>query len=55
MYDTLGTAAKSNRKIVERAKFDTPNTLIHDRSSSCLSTGISIKSGGVKLVLWTQT
>ena len=27
----------------------------HDRSICWLSTGTSIKSGGVKLVLWAQT
>jgi len=41
-----------NSKIVERGKIDTPNTHIHDCSLSLLSTGTSIKSGGVKLVLW---
>ena len=29
---------KSNVKIVERGKVDTPNTQIHDRSLSCLGT-----------------
>lgn len=32
-----------------------PSTQIHDRSLSWLGTGISRKSGGVKLVSWTQT
>jgi hypothetical protein len=34
---------------------DTPNTQIHDRLLSCFGTGISIKSCGVRLVLWDQT
>jgi hypothetical protein len=46
---------KSNIKIVERGKIDTPNSQIHDRSLSWLGTVILIKSGGVKLVLWAQT
>ena len=41
---------KFNRKIVEIGKFDIPNTHIHDRSLSGLSTGTSVKSDGVKLV-----
>ena len=40
-----------NRNIVER---DTANKQIHDRSSSRLGTGTSIKSGGVNLLLWAQ-
>jgi len=44
---------KRNRK--NRHKMDTPNTQIHDRLLSCLGTGISIKSCGVRLVLWDQT
>ena len=43
------------KKKVEGAKFDTPNTHINDRSLSWLGTDTSIKSGGVKIVLWTQT
>ena len=27
----------------------------HDHSLSCLGTGTSINSGGVKVILWTQT
>jgi len=54
-YHTVGIVPKSNIKIIERGKIDTPNTKIHDRSLSWLGTGTSIKSGGVKLVLWTQT
>jgi hypothetical protein len=42
---------KSNIKIVERGKIDTPNTQIHDCSLSWLSTGTLIKSGGVNLNL----
>jgi hypothetical protein len=44
---------KNNRK--NRHKMDTPNTQIHDRLLSCFGTGISIKSCGVRLVLWDQT
>ena len=36
------TDPKSN-KIVEKDKFDTPNTQIHDRSLSWLGTGTSLK------------
>jgi len=53
-YHTVGTIPKSNIKIVERGKIDTPNTQIQDRSISYHGTGTSIKSGGAKLVLWTQ-
>ena len=35
-------------------EIDAPNTQIHDRSLSLLGTGSSIKSGGIKLVLWTK-
>jgi hypothetical protein len=55
IYHTVGTVPKSNIKIVERGKIDTLNTLIHDCLLSCLGTVTSIKSGGVKLVLWAQT
>jgi hypothetical protein len=41
-------------KFVERGKIDTPNTQIHYRCFFWVSTG-TIKSGGFKLVLWTQT
>jgi len=54
-YHTVGTVPNSNRKIVERVKSDTPNAHIHDCSLSRLGTDISIKSGGVKLVLWART
>ena len=54
-YNTVGTILKSNIKIVERGNIDTPNTQLHDSSLSWLGTGTSIKSGGVKRVLWTQT
>ena len=40
--------------MVERGKIDTPNTQIHYRSLSKLSTVTSINSGLVKLVLWTK-
>jgi len=35
-YHTVGTIPKSNRKIIERGKTDTPNTQIHDRSLTWL-------------------
>ena len=43
----VGTVPKSNRKIVERDKIDTPNPQIHQHFSllSWLGTGTSIKSG----------
>jgi hypothetical protein len=53
-YHTFGTIPKSNIKIVERGKIDTPNTQIHDCSLSWLGTGTSIKCGRVKLVLSAQ-
>jgi len=34
-------------KIIERGKFDTPNTHFHDRSLSWLGTGTPIQSVGV--------
>jgi hypothetical protein len=49
--NTFGTHPKSNRKIEERDEIDTLNTQIHDRSFSCLGTGISIKIGEGKLIL----
>ena len=51
---TVGTVLKSNRKIVEKDKIDTPYTHIHDWSLSWLVTYTSIKSGEVKLVLFAQ-
>jgi len=38
-YNSVGTTLKSNIKIIERGKIDTPNTEIHARSLSWLSTG----------------
>ena len=37
-----------------RVKCNTPNTDIHDHSISWIGTRILIKSGDVKLVLWTH-
>jgi hypothetical protein len=54
-YYTVGMVPKPNIKIVERRTIDTPNTQIHDRPLSWLGTGTSIKSAGVKLVLFVQT
>jgi hypothetical protein len=39
---------------IKRGKMETINTQIYDRTLSLLGTGISIKSGGVKLVVWVQ-
>ena len=47
---SVGTFPKSNIKIVEIGKIDTPSTQIHGRSLSLLSIGTSIKCGGVILV-----
>ena len=46
-YHTVGTIPKSNRKIRERDKIDTPSTQIHNHSHSCHGKGASIKSGRV--------
>jgi hypothetical protein len=56
-YHTVGPIPKSNIKIVERGKIDSPNTQIHDCSLSWLPLGTCtlIKSGGVRRVLWVQT
>ena len=51
---TIGRFPKSNRKIVERGKINTPSTLIQDSSISWLGTSTSIKSGGLKLILWIK-
>jgi hypothetical protein len=48
-YHSVETVSKSNRKIGERGKIDTPNPQIHDRPFSSLRTGTSIKSGGVEI------
>jgi len=54
-YHTVRTVPNSSRKFVDRNKIDSRNTQIYDRSLSWLDTGTSIKSGGVKLVLFDQT
>jgi hypothetical protein len=51
-YCTVGTVPKS--KIVERDKIDTLNTQIHDPTPSWVGTGSSVKSDGVKRILWAQ-
>ena len=43
----VGKVPKSNRKIIERGKNDTPNTQIHDHSLSWLGTGTPKKRGWV--------
>ena len=52
---TLRNVLKSYRTIIERGKIDIHNTQIYDLSLSWLDAGTSIKSCGVKLVLWAQT
>jgi hypothetical protein len=54
IYHTVKTIQTSNTIIVERDKIKTSNTQIHDHSLSWLGTGTSIKSGGVKIVLWAH-
>jgi hypothetical protein len=44
----VGKIQKSNRKIAERCKIDTPNHIY--MVAHFLDTGTSIKGGGVKLV-----
>jgi len=46
-HHAVGTVPKSNRKT------DTTNTHIHDLSLSWLGTDTTIKSGRVKLLLYT--
>jgi hypothetical protein len=53
-HHTAGRVPKYNRKVVERDKIDTLTHNCMTLSLSCLGTGTSIKSGGVKLVLWAQ-
>ena len=53
-YHTVGTVPNCKRKMVERDKIDTSNTQIHVYSFPWLGKGISIKTDGVKLVLWAQ-
>ena len=56
IYHTIETAPKSIKN-VERGNIHTPNrnTCIHHRSLSSIDTRTSIKSGGVKIVVWAQT
>jgi hypothetical protein len=49
-YHTIGTVAKSNRKIVERDTIYTTNIQTHGSSLTWFGTSTSIKSGTVKLV-----
>ena len=51
-YHTFGTIPKSSKII---CKINTLNTQRRDCFLSWLGTGTSIKSGAIKLVLWTQT
>lgn len=45
-YQTVVTVPKHNIKNVKKAKTDSPNTHIHDRSPSLLDTCISLKRAG---------
>lgn len=49
-YQTLGTVPKSYSNIKERAKINTSNSHIHDRSFSWIGTDTSVNSDGVILV-----
>jgi hypothetical protein len=51
-YQSIATIPKINEQIVDN--IDTPNTQIYDRTLSWLGAGTSMKSGGLKVVLWTQ-
>jgi hypothetical protein len=42
--NTIGKVPKSNRKIIERGRIDTPNIQIHDRLLSWLGTGTSVNN-----------
>jgi hypothetical protein len=46
-YHIIGTVPKSDRKIVDRGKINTPDTIIHDRPLSMLGTGNSRKVAGI--------
>ena len=52
-YHAVGTVPNSNSR--NRDKLDTSYTHIHDHPVYCLGTDTSIKSGGVKLVLWAKS
>ena len=55
-YPIVGTGSTSNRKIVEtETKSIPPSTHINDSTLYWLGENTSIRSGGVKLVLLTQT
>ena len=54
-YYTVGTIPKSYRKIIERDQMNTLITQIHEHLLFWLGTGISLKSGGAKPVLWVKT
>jgi len=49
-YHTVGTIPILNIKIVDRGKFENPNTQIHDHSLSWLGTITSNKCVRVKLL-----
>jgi hypothetical protein len=53
-HHTVRTIQKSNIKIVERKKIDTPNIQINDRSLSPLSTDTPAKCGGAKPATWSK-
>ena len=45
-----GTLPNSNKKNIEKDKFDTPYTQIHDSPLSGLVQALQLKGGGIKLV-----
>ena len=51
------TALVSGKKLEATGKLDTANTniYIHSRLLSCIGTSISMKTDGVKPVVWIQT
>ena len=53
-YHTVGTASKSNIKIVERGNIDSANTQIQDRALSWLGIGHSIKMAGFSSFYFTN-
>jgi len=53
-YHTIGTALKSSSRTIESGKSNTPNTQNTRPLIFLVGTGTSIKSGGFKVVLWTQ-
>ena len=51
LSDCVGTVPKS----IEKSQKETQSIILTHKYMTCLSTDTSIKSGGVKLVVWAQT